>query len=179
MYTTINAILDNNNKLMLRSPLVGIITHIENNLTYCNPHSNILEIQMLQKKYNIITPNNCIGSIKSIHIYKNMNIQFGQKILTLSNDNKTITTTSQNTYQIYNAPMDGVFYRKPSPTSNNFVKEGDIIQYNTTLGLIEVMKCFYKLKYEHQNNKRIYKILKQDATPINIGDKLFLFEEIK
>lgn len=38
------------------------------------------------------------------------------------------------------APMIGVFYRCPSPGAPPFVQEGEAVQADTTIGIIEVMK---------------------------------------
>jgi acetyl-CoA carboxylase biotin carboxyl carrier protein len=36
--------------------------------------------------------------------------------------------------------MVGVFYRSPSPGAEPFVKEGDMVEADTTIGIVEVMK---------------------------------------
>ena len=38
------------------------------------------------------------------------------------------------------APMIGVFYRRPSPGAEMFVKPGDLVEADTTIGIIEIMK---------------------------------------
>ena len=38
------------------------------------------------------------------------------------------------------APMIGVFYRRPSPGADEFVKPGDTVTAETTIGIIEIMK---------------------------------------
>jgi len=38
------------------------------------------------------------------------------------------------------APMIGVFYRRPSPGADEFVKPGDTVTADTTIGIIEIMK---------------------------------------
>lgn len=38
------------------------------------------------------------------------------------------------------APMIGVFYRRPSPGAEMFVKPGDRVEADTTIGIIEIMK---------------------------------------
>lgn len=39
-----------------------------------------------------------------------------------------------------NAPMIGVFYRRPSPSSEVFVTEGQRVEPGTTIGILEIMK---------------------------------------
>lgn len=38
------------------------------------------------------------------------------------------------------APMIGVFYRRPSPGAEPFVQPGDRVEADTTIGIIEIMK---------------------------------------
>jgi acetyl-CoA carboxylase biotin carboxyl carrier protein len=40
------------------------------------------------------------------------------------------------------APLPGIFYRKPAPDQPAFKCEGDMIAVGDTIGLIEVMKTF-------------------------------------
>lgn len=46
------------------------------------------------------------------------------------------------------SPLPGVFYRRPAPDKEEFVKEGDNVQEGDVIGLIEVMKNFFELKAE-------------------------------
>ncbi|WP_134703086.1 acetyl-CoA carboxylase [Ammoniphilus sp. YIM 78166] len=46
------------------------------------------------------------------------------------------------------SPIPGVFYRKPSPEQEDYVKEGQEVKAEDTIGLIEVMKNFYEVKAE-------------------------------
>ncbi|WP_240374090.1 acetyl-CoA carboxylase [Bacillus piscicola] len=46
------------------------------------------------------------------------------------------------------SPLPGIFYRKPSPDKEDYVKEGDPVKKGDTIGLVEVMKNFYEVKAE-------------------------------
>ncbi|AMA72948.1 MULTISPECIES: acetyl-CoA carboxylase [Aneurinibacillus] len=46
------------------------------------------------------------------------------------------------------SPIPGVFYRRPAPDQDVYVKEGDTVKVGDTIGLIEVMKNFYEIKAE-------------------------------
>jgi len=45
------------------------------------------------------------------------------------------------------SPIDGVFYRRGSPTSPPFVEAGAIIETGATIGLVEAMKSFNAVAY--------------------------------
>lgn len=71
------------------------------------------------------------------------------------------------------APMDGMFYLSPSPKDPPYVKIGDTIAPGQTIGLIEVMKCFFPLKYQGAKQVTIIDIKVKSATPVSLGTKLF------
>jgi acetyl-CoA carboxylase biotin carboxyl carrier protein len=45
-------------------------------------------------------------------------------------------------------PIPGVFYRRPSPDEDEFVKDGDAVETGTTIGLVEIMKNFQEVESE-------------------------------
>lgn len=47
-------------------------------------------------------------------------------------------------------PIPGVFYRKPAPDKDVYVKEGTHVKAGDVIGLVEVMKNFYEIKAESE-----------------------------
>jgi acetyl-CoA carboxylase biotin carboxyl carrier protein len=43
-------------------------------------------------------------------------------------------------HETIDAPMIGVFYRRPAPGAEMFVQPGDRVEADTTIGIIEIMK---------------------------------------
>ncbi|MBN1998791.1 acetyl-CoA carboxylase biotin carboxyl carrier protein [candidate division KSB1 bacterium] len=74
----------------------------------------------------------------------------------------------------FKAPMVGTFYRSPSPDSEPYVKEGDIISPGRVLCIIEAMKLMNEI--EAESNGRIVKILAENAQPVEYNQPLFLIE---
>ena len=52
-------------------------------------------------------------------------------------DNKTIIS-----------PIPGVFFRRPAPDKEEYIKEGETVKAGTVIGLVEVMKNYYEIKAE-------------------------------
>ncbi|MFJ7685313.1 acetyl-CoA carboxylase [Peribacillus butanolivorans] len=46
------------------------------------------------------------------------------------------------------SPIPGVFYRKPAPDKDVYVKEGNTVKTGDVLAMVEVMKNFYEIKAE-------------------------------
>lgn len=74
------------------------------------------------------------------------------------------------------APMEGMFYRRPSGQDPAFVQEGDEIEPGTVVGLIEVMKCFYPIKYEGKKRVKVKSLMMQESGAVNPGDLLLIVE---
>ena len=68
-------------------------------------------------------------------------------------------------------PMAGTFYRSPAPTSESYVKEGDVVAPNTTVCVIEAMKVMNEIKAEVSG--RIVKICVENAASVESGAVLF------
>lgn len=46
--------------------------------------------------------------------------------------------------------LPGIFYRKPNPEAEEFVKEGGNIKQGDILGLVEIMKTFQEITAEEE-----------------------------
>jgi acetyl/propionyl-CoA carboxylase alpha subunit/acetyl-CoA carboxylase beta subunit len=87
------------------------------------------------------------------------------------------------------SPSTCIFYGSASPTEPAFAKEGDIINIDQTLCLMEAMKMFSPLSLKHfnvQGNElypanqryRITRILNSDGQQVNQGDLLFVVKPV-
>jgi acetyl-CoA carboxylase biotin carboxyl carrier protein len=73
------------------------------------------------------------------------------------------------------APLTGVFYRAASPTTPPYVGEGDVVEPETIVGLIETMKIFNEVLAERHG--RVREILVQSGQLVHVGDRLMLIDE--
>lgn len=81
-----------------------------------------------------------------------------------------------NRYDAVLSPMVGTVYRKPSPDAAPFVTVGDIVEAGQTLCLVEAMKLFNEIEAEFKC--KIVEIVKDDASPVEFGETLFLVERL-
>lgn len=73
------------------------------------------------------------------------------------------------------APIPGVFYRKPSPDQEVFVKEGQSVKAGDTVGIIEVMKNFYELKAEEDGV--LERFVVEDEEMIDAGQDIAILQK--
>ena len=83
------------------------------------------------------------------------------------------------------AQGSGIFYTAPSPNDPDFVKEGDVVTTDQTLGLMEAMKMFTAVNLDSFNKKnlelypsnkkyRIERIMNASGQQVSTGDLLFI-----
>jgi acetyl-CoA carboxylase biotin carboxyl carrier protein len=72
------------------------------------------------------------------------------------------------------APMPGVFYRRPDPDEEFYVAEGDSVSEGDVLGLVGVMKNFHDVTAPADGT--IAAILEENEAEIEAGDPLFELE---
>ncbi|MBF0294518.1 MAG: acetyl-CoA carboxylase biotin carboxyl carrier protein [Magnetococcales bacterium] len=74
------------------------------------------------------------------------------------------------------APMVGTFYKAASPESAPFVRMGDVVKKGQVVCIIEAMKLMNEI--ESEVSGRVVSIIKENATPVEYGEEMFLIEPI-
>ena len=72
------------------------------------------------------------------------------------------------------SPMVGTFYGAPAPDADPFVEEGDEIQKEQVICIIEAMKLMNEIKSELDG--RVKKILVENGQAVEFNQPLFLME---
>ncbi len=88
------------------------------------------------------------------------------------------------------AQSSGIFYTSASPNDPNFVKEGDVVTTDQTLGLMEAMKMFSQVTlggfnrkgaelYQTDCNYRIERIMNSSGQQVSSGDLLYIISPVE
>jgi acetyl-CoA carboxylase biotin carboxyl carrier protein len=85
-----------------------------------------------------------------------------------------IEEKKENTAQYIRSPMNGVFYRAPSPGAPPFVKESDDVAIGQTLCIIEAMKLMNEVQVER--HCKIIRTLVENGESVKVGQPLFEIE---
>jgi acetyl-CoA carboxylase biotin carboxyl carrier protein len=72
----------------------------------------------------------------------------------------------------FKSPMVGTFYRAPSPESPPYATEGDRVNKETLICIIEAMKVMNEIKSEYVGE--IVEILVENGEAVEFGQPLFL-----
>ena len=87
----------------------------------------------------------------------------------------TVWTSHLNSSAI-DSPVTTKDDRMPSPEAPAFVDVGTIVEAGKTVCLVEAMKMFNEIEAEFKC--KIVEILKNDATPVEYGEALFVVEPL-
>ncbi|MFO0982116.1 MAG: acetyl-CoA carboxylase biotin carboxyl carrier protein [Planctomycetota bacterium] len=74
------------------------------------------------------------------------------------------------------SPMVGTFYRAPNPEAKSYVAEGDRVDENSVLCIIEAMKVMNEIKAEMRG--QVVDILVENGEAVEFGQPLFLIKKL-
>jgi len=72
------------------------------------------------------------------------------------------------------APFTGVFYRSPTPSGRAYVEEGEWVDADAVIGLVETMKIFNEVTADVTG--RIIRFAAESGGLVHAGDTLVLIE---
>lgn len=91
-----------------------------------------------------------------------------------SSNNDSVAVDDSSRLVKVTSPIVGTFFRKASPDSEVFVKEGDVVKKGDTLCIVEAMKLMNEI--ESDTSGRVVKILGSDGQVVEYGEVLFLID---
>ena len=87
-----------------------------------------------------------------------------------SSESKTEEVEEEN-FHLIKSPMVGTFYRSPSPENPPFINEGDTVEHETTVCILEAMKVMNEIPADVSGE--IVQILIQNGESVEYGQPLF------
>jgi acetyl-CoA carboxylase biotin carboxyl carrier protein len=72
------------------------------------------------------------------------------------------------------SPLPGTFYRRPNPTSDPYVNEGDEVQAGDVVGLVEIMKSFHEVHSDAAG--RVARFLVENEDLVDAGQEIILLD---
>lgn len=134
--------------------------------------SNVSEIDLNIEEYNIKIKRFTMNSDSNIDV-----INTKQPLLSYATKEDKESVKAQEVIgEEIISPINGIFYRSPSPGAPPLVNEGDIVSAGSDLCIIEAMKVMNKIKAEKKC--KIIKVLCENGTSVSVGTPLFLVEPL-
>jgi acetyl-CoA carboxylase biotin carboxyl carrier protein len=72
------------------------------------------------------------------------------------------------------APFTGVFYRSPTPAARAYVDDGDWVEAEAVIGLVETMKIFNEVTADVSG--RVVRFLADNGALVHVGEPLVVIE---
>lgn len=136
--------------------------------------SNVIELSTKIEKYSIKIKR---FSQKNNEVYNQPPVIFNPPHYTkVTEEDKTRQQQEITNAEEIISPINGIFYRSPSPGAAPFVNEGDIVSAGDVLCIIEAMKIMNEIKAEKKC--KILKVLCENGSSVAVGTKLFLIEPL-
>jgi acetyl/propionyl-CoA carboxylase alpha subunit len=105
----------------------------------------------------------------------------------IDDDQSTVRIEGSDELRV-NSPMTGIFYITPSPSEPEYVKVGDVIEFDQTICQIEAMKIFTQLSlssinagsdtYNNDIKHEVVRINQAPESQINAGDLVFVIKPL-
>ena len=125
-----------------------------------------MEIRLIREEEkdfsNMVTP-----KIKVVN-------EYSEKIIPATKKSDNINENLNKLFKEIKSPINGNFYRAPSPKAESFVEIGDTIKEGQVLCIIESMKLMNEIKSDASGVITDIKI--ENAQPVTKGQVLFVVE---
>ena len=178
------------------SPGVGLFDMPPAVGTFLLPGSYVGYLTIMRRYFHLLMPEGHHGVVTHLHVEnRKQRVEYGQALFTVSSEAEAGLTTEFKMIEGETAtaeegipegmfgirsPTDGIFYRRANPLSPSYAEEGVVVKQGTTLGLVEVMKCFNRILYpgepEFPARAKIVKIAVEDSAEVKHGLLLFIVE---
>ena len=194
MYQQIDVIVNdeaqNDGEMLLASPAVGLFG--------CAPRvgeilvggSRVGCLTTLGRTIVLLVPRGVTGRVAERHLTTRRDpVEYGQQLLRLvpvetgGADEGIAATNGEKAQDVeeghfaVTSPTHGMFYRRPRPDEPAYVEPGQIVENGSTLGLVEVMKCFSAIVYggnELPDRAEIVEVRADDGAEVKADQVLFV-----
>lgn len=155
---------ENRKDLILGSPAVGRFSPAPMVGEVVVGGSGVGCLTSLGRRVDLVVPRGVTGRVAEIKpATRNDPVEYGQDLLRLvpveasdavdaaaANTDDAAGDLAEGTFPVRSS-IHGMFYHRPRPDEPPYVEIGQIVDRGTTLGLVEVMKCFSAVVYGGQD----------------------------
>jgi acetyl-CoA carboxylase biotin carboxyl carrier protein len=72
------------------------------------------------------------------------------------------------------SPLPGTFYRRPTPDADPYINEGDRVQPDDVVGLVEIMKSFHEIRSDAEGV--VGRFLVENEELVEAGQDIIVLE---
>ncbi|MCS6803737.1 MAG: biotin/lipoyl-containing protein [Acidobacteriota bacterium] len=192
MHPTLPVLIDRGNAqegiFLVRAPAIGLYRLAPRVGAMLSPGSVVGRLRVLHRDYELLLPPDVWGQVGRVLVEDKITpVEYGQVLFELRQRGVEATLAEGDLAAIERvpageggiaivSPTDGVFYLKPHPTAEPYVRLNDRVSEGQVLGLVEVMKCFNPIQYggpDLPEQAEVVEICVADGAEIKSGQVLF------
>lgn len=174
--------------LLIRAPAVGLYRFAPRVGAILGPGSVVGWLRVLHRDYELLLPADVWGQVGRVAIENKIApVEYGQVLFNIrrcglealvGEGGVTVAAPAsavEGSLQIV-SPTDGIFYLRPHPGAEPYVRVNDRVGEGQVLGLVEVMKCFNPIQYggpDFPEQAEVVEICVADGAEIKSGQVLF------
>lgn len=177
-------------ELLLGSPTVGVFTAVPKVGEVVVGGSHIGCLVTLGRRVDLVIPRGVTGRVAELNCGSGGSpVGYGQHLLRLvpveaagESDGATAIANDQSgdlpegAFAVRSS-IHGMFYQRPRPDEPRYVEIGQIVENGSTLGLVEVMKCFSAVVYggdDLPTRAEILEVRADDGAEVGTDQILFV-----
>jgi len=177
-------------ELLVASPAVGLFGSAPRVGEILVGGSRVGHLKSLGRTLELLLPQGVTGRVAERHLATRSDpVEYGQPLLRLvpveaaGMDEDIVAGAGEKALDIpeghfaITSPTHGMFYRRPRPDEPAYVESGQIVENGSTLGLVEVMKCFSAIVYggkELPPRAEIVEVRADDGAEVKSEQVLFV-----
>ncbi len=167
----------------LGAPQVGVWKPSVRDGDAIEPGRGIGELRVLGRRIEVVAPGRASGEAVDVasagpvgygDVLLRVGARSAERLGTAGRGAGAGAGTAAGSGIALRAPIDGIFYRRPSPDAAAFVNEGDRVAAGQTLGLIEVMKTFNPIRSDRAGT--VVALEADDQQEVAAGDVLLVID---
>ncbi len=184
---------ENSEHKVLLSPAVGLFRPDLPKGAYVTPNLKMGTFNQLQQFFDLVVPQGARGAVIEQLVADGVNrVQYRTPLLRIgtavaeqieaveADATKAGSLSGGKDEVTIQSPTDGIFYRKPDPESPPYVSVGDVIEPGAQVGLVEVMKCFNRIRLADDAPERceVAAIPVEDGGEVKLKQVLFVLKPV-
>jgi len=179
--------------LLLGSPAVGYFSSAPMVGEVLVGGSRVGRLTSLGRKIDLVVPRGVTGRVAELEAATRSDpVEYGQALLRLvpveasgspdaiaAANGETGGDLPEGTFAVRSS-IHGMFYHRPRPDEPPYVEIGTIVEQGTTLGLVEVMKCFSAVVYGGQelpDRAKIVEVRADEGAEVKTDQILFVVRQ--
>lgn len=138
--------------------------------------TDITEFELENAEDKVVIKRGTAGGVPQYQMQQPMAYQYAPQALPQEAPAAAAPAVAVEAGEVVTSPIVGTFYRAPAPDAPQYVEVGQVVEKGEILCIVEAMKLMNEIEAEYRC--KIVRICKENASPVEYGDQLFIVEKL-